>query len=184
VRFDRNDYSVPHTHVRKLVVVHADLDTVRISSGDEVIASHKRSFDANQTIEDRDHIEQLKQEKKRAGKARRTDVVLRAVPSAEKFLKRAIENRVGAGLVVRHLRSFTASYGSRAVERAICEALTRGVFHPHGLRHILETERIRKGEPAALPIDLPDDQRVRDLHVRPHSLDDYDGLTEDGEIDE
>ncbi len=42
--FDSNDYSVPHTRVRRTLVVVADLRTVRILDGPEVVASHSRSY--------------------------------------------------------------------------------------------------------------------------------------------
>ena len=46
VRFDLNDYSVPHTHVRRTLIVRATLDTVRILAGAEVIATHPRSSES------------------------------------------------------------------------------------------------------------------------------------------
>ncbi len=157
----------------------ADLRCVRIIAGDEVIATHPRSFDCRRTIETAQHVERLAQEKRRAAKGRNTDVVLRLVPSAQAFLQKSIENNLGAGAVVRQLRDLLSSYGARALERAVQEALVRGVFNPHGVRHILEAERIKDGEPAALPLDLPTDERITDLHVEPHSLDGYDGLTKE-----
>ena len=45
VRFDLNDYSIPHTHVRRTLEVLATLDTVRILDGATVLAMHPRSFD-------------------------------------------------------------------------------------------------------------------------------------------
>ena len=69
VRFDRNDYSVPHAYVRQLVVIHADLASLRISSGEDVIATHARSFDHHRTIEEPQHIEALVQDKRRAAKS-------------------------------------------------------------------------------------------------------------------
>ena len=39
LRFDKNDYSVPHEHVQRTLVVVASLDTVRIFNGQELIAS-------------------------------------------------------------------------------------------------------------------------------------------------
>jgi hypothetical protein len=46
VRFDLNDYSIPHTHVRRVLTVTATLTHVRIVDGMEVIAEHPRT--ANQ----------------------------------------------------------------------------------------------------------------------------------------
>src|SRR5271169_296624 len=42
VRFDLNDYSVPHTYVRHTVVVHATLECVRVVDGRTTIAAHPR----------------------------------------------------------------------------------------------------------------------------------------------
>jgi transposase len=43
VRFDLNDYSIPHTHVRRTLTVRASPNLVRVFDGVAVIASHARS---------------------------------------------------------------------------------------------------------------------------------------------
>jgi hypothetical protein len=50
------------------------------------------------------------------------------------------------------------------------------VFHPHAVRHVLEQRRRQRDQPPPLPIELPDDPRVRDLVVTPHPLESYDRL--------
>jgi len=55
VRFDLNDYSVPHTHVRRPLTVLADLHQVRVVDGSDVIVSHPRSYDRAAQIEDPQH---------------------------------------------------------------------------------------------------------------------------------
>ena len=47
VRFDLNDYSVPHAHVRRILTVLADPHEVRIADGADVLARHWRSYDPN-----------------------------------------------------------------------------------------------------------------------------------------
>lgn len=59
VRFDLNDYSVPHTLVHKTLTVLADPDRVRILDGLAVVATHPRSYDRGQQIEDPAHIADL-----------------------------------------------------------------------------------------------------------------------------
>jgi hypothetical protein len=44
-RFDLNDYSVPHDYVRQTLTVLADPAQVRILNGQEMVATHVRSFD-------------------------------------------------------------------------------------------------------------------------------------------
>jgi transposase len=51
VRFDRNHYSIPHTHVRRPLTLLASPTTVRIVTGTEEIARHTRSYDTAQIIE-------------------------------------------------------------------------------------------------------------------------------------
>ena len=44
VRFDGNDYSVPHERVRRTLTVVATSDTVRVLDGSDVVATHARSW--------------------------------------------------------------------------------------------------------------------------------------------
>ncbi len=81
VRFDLNDYSVPHTHVRRTLVVLASLDTVRIVDGQTLIATHPRSFDRAQQIELPAHLEALTAHKRAARSHRAKDRLHHAAPS-------------------------------------------------------------------------------------------------------
>jgi hypothetical protein len=56
VRFDLNDYSVPHKHVRRSLVVLATPTTVRVLDGEEVLCNHPRSWDRDQQIEAPSHV--------------------------------------------------------------------------------------------------------------------------------
>ena len=58
-RFDLNDYSIPHTAVKKTVVVMTSVDSVRILDGDNMIATHSRSYDRGPQIEDQAHLKKL-----------------------------------------------------------------------------------------------------------------------------
>ena len=59
VRFDLNDYSVPHTHVRRVLTVLADPHEVRVVDGATVLACHPRSYDRDAQIELPGHVEAL-----------------------------------------------------------------------------------------------------------------------------
>jgi hypothetical protein len=50
VRFDLNDYSIPHTHVRRQLTVLADLNEVCIVDDQHVLACHRRSYDKGAQI--------------------------------------------------------------------------------------------------------------------------------------
>jgi hypothetical protein len=178
LRFDLNDYSVPHTFVRKTVVVSATLDTVRILDGAEVIARHPRCYEKRQVIEDPKHIELLVEEKRKARRERGVDRLQRAAPESEELLVRLAARGENLGSSVSSLLRLLDSYGAEELASAIVECLKRDVPHPHAVRHVLEKRRADQGQAPILPLVLPDNVRVRDLVVPPPSLHPYDNLKE------
>lgn len=63
VRFDLNDYSIPHTHVQRTVTVLASADRVRVLDCEVVLADHARSYDKGVQVEIAAHVEDLVQQK-------------------------------------------------------------------------------------------------------------------------
>jgi transposase len=184
VRFDRNDYSVLHTLVRKTLVVSATLEVVRVLDGTGVVATHPRCFDKGQVIEDPKHIEDLVQEKKKARKERGVDRLHRAVPESEEFLVRLAARGESLGSSVAMLLRLLETYGTAELASAIAECLQRDVPHPHAVRHVLEERREALGLEPVLPLALPEEVRARDLVVPPANLTPYDKLKEDHHDDD
>jgi hypothetical protein len=91
VRFDLNDYSIPHTHVRRALTLLADLAEVRILDGHNLLARHVRSYDKGAQVEDPAHIAALVADKHAARRHRATDHLAAAAPAAETLLVRAAE---------------------------------------------------------------------------------------------
>ena len=91
VRFDLNDYSIPHPHVRRTLTVCADPLRVRILDGQDVIANHARSYDRRQQIECAAHLEALVAHKHAASAHRATDRLTAAVPVCQRLLAQAAE---------------------------------------------------------------------------------------------
>jgi hypothetical protein len=81
VRFDRNDYSIPASHVRRTLTVVASLSEVRVVDGAAVLATHPRSYDKGQQVEDPAHIAALTAHKRQARQHRGTDRLAAAAPS-------------------------------------------------------------------------------------------------------
>ena len=177
VRFDRNDYSVPHTLTRKTLVVLADLDLVRVLDGDQIVATHPRSFDARRQIEDPAHIQALREVKAQAHKGAGLNSLSERLPAAEKLLCRLIERGHPArGRHVRQLEELLRAYPAAEVDAAIREVLERGACQVQDVRLVLERNRETLGLDAAYPLALPDDPRLRGIRVRPPALDAYDQL--------
>ena len=177
VRFDLNDYSIPHTHVRRTLEVLASVETVRIVEGATVLAIHPRSFDRRQQIEQACHIQALI-DHKRAGRAHRAiDRLHHAAPSAAKFFTLAAERGVHLAALTRGLVELMQAHGAAALESALLAALREDTAHLGAVRHFIDLQRARRGQPPPIPVTLPNDPRVRDITVRPHCLTDYEQLT-------
>ena len=182
-RFDLNDYSVPHTHVRRTLVVVATLDEVRILDGVDVIASHPRSFDKAARIENPEHIAELVRRKSHARRLRGQDRLVQAAPNSERLLAEAARRGGYIGATVAALLRLLDAYGAAELEAAIDEALKRDVPHPNAVRLSLTRRRELRNQPPPIPVELPGDPRVRDITVRDHDLVGYDGLAGEPEED-
>ena len=180
-RFDKNDYSVPHTHARRTLVVVATLDKVRILDGADVIATHPRSFDKGACIEIPEHIAELAKEKAHASRLRGQDRLVQAAPNSERLLDEAARSGGHLGSIVAALLRLLDEYGAAELEAGIDEALKRGVPHSNAVRLSLTRRREQKDKPPPIPVDLPDNPKVRNLAVRDHDLTGYDGLASEAE---
>lgn len=178
VRFDLNDYSIPHTCLSRTLTVAADLVAVRILDGQAVIATHPRSFDRGQQIERPDHIATLVEHKRAAGAHRGTDQLIAVVPTCRELLTQATERGEPLGRTVRTLAELLDAYGVAEFTVAVAEALARGVPHPNAVRLALERRRQAREIPPPVAVPLPEHVKRKDVPVRPHALDGYDRLME------
>lgn len=176
VRFDLNDYSVPHTHVRRTLTVLADTHEVRIVDGAQVLACHRRSYDKGAQIEQDGHVQALVAYKRAARQHRATDRLVQAAPASHEMLLRAAERGANLGAITSGLIRLLDRYGAAELQIAIREALERGVPHPNAVRLALERRREQRGAPPPVAVELPATVQARDTPVRPHALDTYDRL--------
>jgi hypothetical protein len=181
VRFDLNDYSIPHTCVARSLTVAATLEAVRILDGQTLIATHPRSYDRRQQIETPEHVADLVAEKHQASAHRGTDQLIQAIPASRALLTGAVERGEPLGRTVRALAELLECYGLAELTAAIDEALARDVPHPNAVRLALERRRQAVDAPPPLAVCLPDHVKRRDVPVRPHCLDDYDTLMENAD---
>jgi transposase len=179
VRFDLNDYSIPHTHVRRRLVVAATLASVRILDGNQVIATHVRSWDRRRQIEDPAHIQALADFKRQARAHRGIDRLYHAVPHSRELFEEIARRGGNLGATTSGLIRLLERHGARALDQAVQIVLERGAPHLGAIRQVLDQQRLASGQPPPVARCLPDDPRVRDIVIRPHALRTYDGLEED-----
>ena len=183
-RFDLNDYSIPHDHVNRTLMVLATLDTVRILDGAEVIATHARSFDRGAQVEQPSHIEALVKRKRAARAHRGQDRLQHAAPSAKPLFLLAAERGAHLGVLTRGLLQLLDSHGAQALEAAIAAALAEDTAHLGAVRHFIDAHAHARGQRPPMAVSLPNDPRLQNLSVRAQPLTDYDPLTQDCTDDE
>ena len=174
VRFDLNDYSVPHTHVRRTLTVLADESSVRVLDGASEIARHARCWDSGQRIEIEAHVQRLVEHKRAARAHRACDRLAQAVPASAVLLQRAGVRGDNLGSITATLMRLLQRWGAAALQAAITVALARDVPHPNAVRLALERAREDSGQPPPVALLLPEHVARRDAPVRAHKLSSYD----------
>jgi transposase len=174
VRFDLNDYSIPSTLTQRALTLSVSDTLVRVLNGSTVVAQHPRSYDRGRKIEHRAHLEDLAAEKQRATELRGRNRLTASCPRAGGLLEQVALRGGHLGGTTSRLLRLLDRYDARAVDLAIGEALARGAASAEAVAHVLDQRRRAENAPPLLEVILPDDPRIRDLHVAPHSLASYD----------
>jgi transposase len=180
VRFDQNDYSVPPAHVRRTLTVLADPDRLRIVDGQAIVATHPRSYDKGQQVENPAHVQALVAWKRQARRHRATDRLAQAAPASRTLLVAAAACGYNLGSITATLVGLLERYGASQLDAAIIAALEQNMPHPNAVRLALERRRDDCQQAPPVAIILPAHVQARDKAVRAHSLDTYDQLTKVG----
>lgn len=184
VRFDLNDYSVPHKYVRRTLTVVATPQRVRILDGPNELATHERSYDSAQQIEVAAHIQALVAHKRASRQHRATDALAHAAPAVSELLQRAAARGYNLGSITAALSGLLERYGAQALQAAIVEALAHDVPHPNAVRLALERAREARQDNPPVLAQLCERARQLDVTVHPHALNSYDQLTTHEDADD
>jgi hypothetical protein len=114
--------------------------------------------------------------KRRAHELRGRDRLRAACPSADAFVEALAVRGEHLGGQVSRLLKLLDRYDKAELEIALKDALSRGAIGAASVAHVLDQRARAQKRAPALDLILPDDPRVRDLHVTPHGLDTYDSL--------
>lgn len=178
IRFDWNDYSVPHAYVQKTLTIHATTNQVRILEGTKVLAEHERSYDKSKQMEQESHIEALSQDKKKARLHRGQHRLTHVIACGSDFLKAASLKSYPLKSLVTQLIALLDDYGAADLEEAMQEALNKEVPHPNAVRLALQKLREVGLKEPPIRLDLSKNKKINELVVKPHNLSDYDVLAQ------
>jgi transposase len=186
VRFDLNDYSVPHAYVRRSLTVAASLEVVRVLDGAITVANHPRSWDRDQQIEDPSHTKDLVEYKRKARRHRGLDRLSAAIPAAARLLNMAAERGFNLGNMTARLLLLLDQVGPAELDPAIQDAIAADLPTVGAVRQSLDSRLVAKGLPPPIQLRFSGNQRIATASVKPHSLSSYDQLkrTEDHEEDQ
>ena len=176
VRFDRNLYSIPHTHVRKPLTLVAGATRIRILDGQTELTNHHRTYDTGLTVEDPAHLENLLVATRQANAHTTRDRLRAAVPATATLFERLAERGEALRPNATRLLALLDDYGPQELAAAVALALERDALGAGSITHILETRRRQRGLKPPLRLTLPDRPGLRDLDVRSHDLESYDAL--------
>lgn len=182
VRFDLNDYSIPHEHVRKTLTVLAELERIRILNGEELVAEHTRSWGKRELVEDPAHLQALSESKAQAREHRGLSQLTHAVPSSKALIQSYAERGQHLGGVTTSLLNMLRQVGAHELEAAVAEVLRSNAVHLAAIRNVLERRRYEQGKPPPTGRHIPRDPRAN-VAVIPHNLTEYDQLTEQNDDD-
>jgi transposase len=176
IRFDLNDYSVPHKYVRRTLLVEATLERLNVVDGMTVVAQHDRSFDKGKQVENPEHSKGLLKEKTNASRQRGMNRIMNVAPSSKVYFQIAAQRGHNMGRLTQILIYLLDLYGSSELETALCQALSASTINTGSVQHILETRRRSKGLPPPVALKFLKDKRIDEITVIPKTLEAYDKL--------
>jgi len=174
LRFDKNDYSIPHSLVRKPLTVIASESTVRVLDGDIEAARHARCWGVGQQIEDEAHLAALLVDKRKSREHRGRNRLFAGCPAAQPFLAEVAKHSGHLGGTTSRLLRLLDQYGATELDSALVDAHRRSAFAAQSVAHVLDQRRRARGAPVPIEPALP--ERVRGIVVTQHSLERYDQL--------
>ena len=166
VRFDLNDYSVPPQALGRTLTLVASPTRVRLLDGATEIASHPRSYDRHELVDEPAHHQALLEQKRKAA-----------------FLQAAFERGESTARLTVQLLRLLDDYGPAELSATLREALDRHTPRLSSVAFILARRHRQRRQRAPLPVNLSRRPDLENLTVSNPSLEAYDELTQDPDED-
>jgi transposase len=143
VALEGNRYSVPSEYAGAHLSMKVYPDRLCLYHEHTLIASHPRSYDRNQDIENPDHPRALLQQRRKAREQRLLMRFLTLSPKAETYYQQLVKRRMNPQHHIRQIVALSEIYGDEKLTRAIEDAFTYQAFSCEYIANILEQrERI------------------------------------------
>ena len=154
IRLDTNRYSVPSRYASQRLTLKKFANRLCIYHEGQLIATHTRSYDRHQDIENPDHAKELLSQRTKARNAKVLLAFYALCPRAEEYYCQLQERRFNARLHIAKIMALSEVYGSDKVARAIEDAFEFAAFSSDYIANILE-QRERLATTQSLRRRLP-----------------------------
>ena len=171
IRLDTNRYSVPSRYASQRVTLKKFANRLCIYHEGQLIATHTRSYDRHQDIENPDHAKELLSQRTKARNAKVLLAFYALCPRAEEYYRQLQERRFNARLHIAKIMALSEVYGPDKVARAIEDAFEFAAFSSDYIANILE-QRERLAPPPG-PLHLTRRQDLLDVELAPADLSIY-----------
>lgn len=178
IRFDLNDYSIPHQYTQSVVTVVASETVVRVVVGTQEIARHTRLYGRRGTAHAPEHLEALRTWKHHAGEGvYGNHYITQYLRSAQTLPQRLVERKYSLQRAREDLKRLLTLYGAEELEQVIQETLRSEAPSILMVTQLLEARRAHAGRQPALPLELPEHAAQHDTTpIKQHLLTQYDTL--------
>jgi transposase len=183
VRFDLNDYSVPPPALGRALTLVASPTTVRLLDGATEIASHRRSYDRHEHLEDPAHRQALLEQKRKALGSTASGRLAALVPESQAFLQAAFERGESAARLTVQLLRLLDDYGVAELAAALREALDHNTPRLSSVAFIRARRHRQRRQRTPLAVNLSRRPDLENLTVSNPTLEAYDDLAQDPEKD-
>ena len=177
VRFDLNDYSIPHTAIQRPLTLIASDTEVRILDGQTGIARHRRSYDKRQRITDPKHKQALVEHKRKALGATPDCRLVAAAPEVETLLEAALARGEPIGAQTTKLGHLLDDYGASELRIAVRIAIERETPRASSVAYILQRRHRKRHQRPPMPVHMTERPELEQLHIQPQDLEIYDELS-------
>jgi hypothetical protein len=174
---------VPLQALGRLLTLLASPTTVRLLEGATEIASHPRSYDRREQVEDPTHRQALLEQKRKALGSTASTRLAALVPESRPFLQAAFEHGESALRLTRQLLRLLDDYGPSELAAALREALDHHTPRLSSVAFILARRHRQRRQRIPLAVNLSRRPDLENLTVSHPTLEVYDDLAQDPEED-
>jgi transposase len=182
VRFDSNRYSVPHLYASQKLSLKIYPDELCIYHHEKLIATHARSYDRYQKIDNPDHARELVAQRQKARQQTLLLAFLNLTAQAQVYCRKLQERRMNTPHHIQKIVALSELYGPDKVGQAIETAISFDAFGCEYVANILA----QRERPALAPgaLHLTRRQDLLDLELPAADLSSYEPKQQPKDFDQ